>query len=213
VTFTEALLGFALLATLLTITPGLDTALVLRSAVTQGRGPAFATALGICTGALIWGVAAALGLAALFRASEVAFTILKVVGAAYLIWLGLRLIWTGLIRPRHDAEPTATVPAREGRLISARRGLLTTMLNPKVGAFYLAVLPQFLVLAIAPAAMGALLALVHVALSMIWFSALILAASAIRRFLMRRTVNRAIDGITGAALIGFGTALAFSSRH
>ena len=108
-------------------------------------------------------------------------------------------------------SPTAL--PRESVWLSARRGLLTNLLNPKVAAFYLAVLPQFLVVGVAPAAMGALLAAIHGLESMIWFTALILAASAIRGYLQRRAVVRTIDGITGTALIGFGAALAFASRH
>ncbi|MDQ4039076.1 MAG: LysE family transporter, partial [Actinomycetota bacterium] len=88
-TVPAAVASFALVAGLVTVTPGLDTALVLRSAVTSGRR-AYATGLGVCVGCLVWGVAAAAGLSALLVASEVAYAALRLLGGAYLLWLGLR---------------------------------------------------------------------------------------------------------------------------
>ncbi|XVU29251.1 LysE family translocator [Actinoplanes sp. CA-054009] len=144
---TTAALSFAAVCALLTITPGLDTALVLRSAVNGGRRPAFFTAAG--------------------------------------------------------------APSQSARSALAR-GALTNLLNPKVGAFYLAVLPQFIPAGAGHLTAGLLLASVHAAESMLWFTALILAAAALHRFLRTRRAQRAVDAGTGAALIGFGLKLGLS---
>ncbi len=202
-----AVLGFALVALLLTVTPGLDTALVLRAAVTRGRREASATALGVVAGVLAWGAAAAVGVSALLTASTVAYEALRIVGAGYLIWLGGRILWR-LVRSR-AAAPAGSAPAAPGGAWrSARTGLLTNLLNPKVGAFYVAVLPQFLAAGTPVLAMGVLLALVHAAMSLVWFTVLVLGAVAARRWLQRPAVSRTVEGVTGAALLGFGLRLA-----
>src|SRR3712207_3888138 len=137
-----AVLGFGLVALLLTITPGLDTALVLRAAITRGRRDAVATALGVVVGVLAWGAAAAVGVSALLTASTVAYDVLRLVGAGYLVWLGGGILGR-LVRPPAEAV-AGSAPSPGGAWRSARTGLLTNLLNPKVGAFYLSVLPQFL---------------------------------------------------------------------
>jgi threonine/homoserine/homoserine lactone efflux protein len=208
---TQAVLSFALLGALLTITPGLDTALVLRSAVTMGHRPAFATALGINVGALVWGAAAAVGVSALLTASETGYLVLRIVGAAYMLYLGTRMIIGAVRRPAGDA---AAVPEQRTPSIwnTFGRGLLTNLLNPKIGAFYVAVLPQFIPAGTSPLGGGLLLALVHDVEGLIWFTAIITGAQALRGFLARRRVQRAVDGGTGAVLIGFGVELGLSSR-
>jgi threonine/homoserine/homoserine lactone efflux protein len=207
VTLGSAVAAFALLGALLTVTPGLDTALVLRSAIAGGRGPAFATALGVCAGALIWGAAAAVGVSALLTASEVAYTALRIVGAAYMVFLGGRMIW-GAVRRRAGAAAAAEEGSARPTWWSAwARGLLTNLLNPKVGAFYVAVLPQFIPPGGSHLGVGLLLASVHVLEAMVWFTAIILGAQAFGRFFRRRSVQRAVDGGTGAVLVGFGLKL------
>ncbi|SDT71418.1 LysE family translocator [Actinoplanes derwentensis] len=208
---TGAVLSFALLGALLTITPGLDTALVLRAAITMGRGPAFATALGINVGALAWGAAAAVGASALLAASTVGYTILRVAGAAYMIFLGFRMIRDALRRDDAGAE-SVPAPVSATFWSTFGRGLLTNLLNPKVGAFYLAVLPQFVPPGADPLATGLLLALVHDVEGLLWFTLIILGAQAARGFLARRAVRRTVDAGTGAVLLGFGVRLGLSSN-
>lgn len=201
---THAVVSFALLGALLTVTPGLDTALVLRAAITMGRGPAFATAVGIGAGALTWGAAAAVGVSALLAASELAYTTLRIAGAAYLIYLGVRMIW-GAGRVGRDTPETPAATPNGWNTFG--RGYLTNLLNPKIGAFYVAVLPQFIPDGAAPLAVGLLLALIHDAEGLLWFTAIITGARALRGHLARRSVRRAVDGGTGAVLIGFGVTL------
>jgi threonine/homoserine/homoserine lactone efflux protein len=207
----HAVLSFAVLGALLTITPGLDTALVLRSAITMGRGPAFATALGINAGALIWGAAAAVGVSALLTASETGYLVLRLAGAVYMLYLGVRMI-VGALRRSGSTPVGRPVPKTPSTWNTFGRGLLTNLLNPKIGAFYVAVLPQFIPAGTSPLGMGLLLALVHDVEGLIWFTAIITGAGALRGFLARRRVQRAVDAGTGAVLVGFGVKLGLSSR-
>ncbi|PFG39579.1 threonine/homoserine/homoserine lactone efflux protein [Georgenia soli] len=201
-TVLDALLGFAVVAGLLTLVPGLDTALVLRSSLTRARPYAWATALGIATGAMVWGVAAAVGLSALLATSEVAYRVLTLAGAVYMLWLGGSMLWKsfrdGAPRATDDAPVTAGAPsARQGWLI----GVGTNLLNPKVGV---ATIPQFLPDGASPLLMGALLAGVHGALSLTWFAALIVGGAYARRWLADPRWLAVIDRATGLVLVAFG---------
>lgn len=121
------MLAFIAAASLLTVTPGVDTAIVLRTATLEGRRQAVLAAAGICLGCLAWGVAVSLGLGALLQASELAYTLVKFAGAAYLIWLGSHL----LFKPRasFDAGTLEAPSAASGQAFW--RGLLTNLLNPE----------------------------------------------------------------------------------
>ena len=216
-TVLEALLAFALVAGLLTLVPGLDTSLVLRASVARSRSYAWATAFGIATGAMIWGIAAAAGISALLTASELAYRLLTTAGAAYLLWLGASLIWKatrasaapGGLKP--DAVP-ATTPLWRGYAI----GVGTNLLNPKVGVFYIATIPQFLPPGTSPLLMGAALAAVHGVLTLLWFGLVIFGGSHAQRAITNPRTLAAIDWVTGLVLIGFGATLlteALGSSH
>jgi threonine/homoserine/homoserine lactone efflux protein len=201
-----AVWSFSLVALALTLTPGLDTALVLRAALTRGRREAAATAAGIVSGLFVWGAAAAVGVSALLTASQFAYDVLRYAGAAYLVWFGLRLL-VRAGRGTPGLDPHTGAPGSVRR--AARQGLVTNLLNPKVGVFYVALLPQFLPSGSDPLAVGLLLAGVHALLSVVWFALLIVLAAALRRWLRRPGTVRGIDGVTGATLVGFGVRLAF----
>lgn len=210
-TVTQSLVAYSLAAGLLTITPGLDTALVLRTAAIDGARSAALAGLGIVTGCLVWGSAVALGLGALLAASELAFTVLKWAGALYLFWLGLQLI----VRPRSRFELLDGRAAPVGRAHGGswlRRGLLTNLLNPKVGVFYVSFLPQFLPANVVAAPYILLLAALHAAMGLAWFAALILATRPIARLLRRPRTIRVLDRATGLVFVGFGVKLATSRR-
>ncbi|MGJ5590926.1 LysE family translocator [Micrococcus lylae] len=214
----QALLAFTGVALLLTVTPGLDMALVLRSALTRGRSHALVTGLGVCAGALVWGLAAAVGIAALLAASDLAYTALKAVGAAYLIWLGVSMIRATLRRGGQEPDPVTdmleTVPADPGPAPAAApaerlsrgflRGFTTNLLNPKVGVFYLALIPQFMAQGVPAWLMGLSLAGVHAALTLVFFAVLIAAAHAFRRLLTGTRATDWIDRVTGGVLLLFG---------
>ncbi|MFI6427678.1 LysE family translocator [Promicromonospora sp. NPDC050880] len=211
-TTAEALLLFALVAIPLTLMPGLDSALVLRTAVVSGRRHAYATALGINAGCLAWGVAAAVGATAVLAASETAYRALTLGGAAYLVWLGGRMLWSSFRPGRYDALPDAAVrspvPGRAGEERSAWRsfavGATTNLLNPKVGVFYLATIPQFLPDDVPHLLMGLLLAVEHDIIGMTWLALLIHAAGLARRWLSGRAIARATDRVTGTVLLALG---------
>ncbi|HLL31813.1 MAG TPA: LysE family translocator [Allosphingosinicella sp.] len=202
----QSLIAFTLAAALLTMTPGLDTALVLRTAAAEGARRAFAAALGICLGCLAWGLLVAVGLGVLLQASELAYLALKWVGAGYLLYLGLRLIFARRAEARSDeVEP---VPRANWFL----RGLLTNLLNPKVGAFYVSFLPQFIPAGADVPWTTLLLALIHAGLGLLWFLLLIGATRPLAGVLRRPGLVRGLDRVTGGVLIFFGLRLAFSRQ-
>ena len=207
-TVLQALVAFTVAAGLLTLTPGLDTALVLRTAAVEGPKRAGLAAVGIVGGCLAWGAAVAVGLGALLAASPLAFTGLKWVGAGYLVWLGLKLI----LKPRERFELGAAAPGASDDFTWARRGLLTNLLNPKVGVFYISFLPQFLPAGVTPAPFIFLLAAIHAVLGLIWFAGLIGATRPIAGALQKAAVIRWLDRITGGVFLAFGLRLALSRR-
>jgi threonine/homoserine/homoserine lactone efflux protein len=201
----QSLLAFTLAAALLTVTPGLDTALVLRTAAVEGPRKAFAASLGICLGCLAWGALVAVGLGMLLEASELAYLALKWIGAAYLLYLGLRLIFAR----RDEAEDRAAGPERSNWFL---RGFLTNLLNPKVGAFYVSFLPQFIPAGASVPSTTLLLAAIHSALGLLWFALLVGATRPLARLLRHPALVRGLDRATGAVLILFGLRLAFARR-
>ena len=202
-----AILGFTLTALLLTLTPGLDTALVLRTAAVEGGRKAMRAGGGIVTGVLIWGLIAALGLGAVLAVSRLAYTLLQIAGAAYLLWLGWKLI-SGALKSR-PALPADDPPLVRGERWFLR-GLLTNLLNPKVGVFYVSLLPQFVPADVPVVGFSVLLAGIHAAMGLLWFAALVLATRSLARWLRRPTVMRSLDALTGLAPMGFGLRLALS---
>ena len=207
-TVAHALLGFALVSGLLTIVPGLDTAYVLRTAISRGRGHAYAAALGINAGCLVWGVAAAVGATAVLTASETAYRALTLAGAAYMVVLGVSMVRAGS-RPRSDVVVDAP---RWSPWRTFLAGLGTNLLNPKIGVFYLATIPAFIPAGVSPLAMGVALAVVHNVIGMAWFSVIILATGYAGRWLRDARVSRITDRVTGGVLIVFGGRLALSAR-
>lgn len=208
-TVVQALLAFSVAAALLTITPGLDTALVLRTAAVEGAKRAALAATGIVTGCLAWGAAVALGLGVLLEASTLAFNILKWAGAAYLVWLGIGLI----LKPREGFELSAPVASASGDDFAwMRRGFLTNLLNPKVGVFYVSFLPQFLPQGAPAGPFIFLLAAMHAVMGLAWFAALIAATRPIAGVLQRAPVVRWLDRLTGGVFLAFGVRLALERR-
>ncbi|WP_430421301.1 LysE family translocator [Phenylobacterium sp.] len=208
-TVVQALSAYVVAAGLLTLTPGLDTALILRTAAVEGPKRAAFAALGINIGCLLWGAAVALGLGALLAASTLAFNILKWVGAAYLVWLGLNL----LLKPRESFQLTAPAGLMTGGDVAwMRRGFLTNLLNPKVGVFYVSFLPQFLPTGVQAAPFIFLLAVIHVVIGSCWSATLILATRPIAGVLQRAAVVRWLDRVTGGLFLAFGVRLALERR-
>lgn len=203
---TDNLLAFTFAAMLLTLTPGLDTALVLRTATVEGKRQALQATLGINAGCLLWGAAVAFGLGALIAVSEVAFNLLKYCGAAYLAWLGLNM----LLRPRRSLASAEADGKPAGNWFI--KGMLGNVLNPKVGIFYVSFLPQFI-----PQGQPLILwtfglVSIHVVLGLLWSMVLIGATQPLCGFLRREKVIQWMDRTTGMIFVLFAARLAFSKR-
>ncbi len=198
-------LAFLAAATLLTLTPGVDTAMVLRFAAAEGARSAMAAGVGIVLGCLVWGAVVAAGLGAVLLASPVAFLALKGAGAVYLCWLGAKLI----LRPRDKLAAPGAMGSTDVRT-ALRRGLVTNLLNPKVGVFYVTFLPQFIPAEANVAVTAFGLAAIHAGLGLIWFAVLIAATVPVGRFLRRPRVIQTLDRLTGGVFIAFGVKLALT---
>ena len=202
----HVLWSFGLVVALLTITPGVDTALVLRSAAVAGRARAWGAIIGIGTGCLAWGVLTAVGVSALLAASQVAYTIVRLAGAAYLVYLGGKLLWPAIRGHVGTAAVTTGVSDTFGA--GWRQGLFTNLLNPKVGAFYLAILPQFIPPDAPHVTWGLALAGVHDLEGIIWLGMVLMLARSLRTWLERPRVVRGIDAVVGTVIAAFGLRLA-----
>ncbi|MEL7976075.1 LysE family translocator [Isoptericola sp. F-RaC21] len=211
-TIPQALLAFALVAGLLTLVPGLDTALVLRSTVTRSRSHGFAALAGIQLGTLVWGAAAAGGAAALLAASQTAYRVLTLAGAAYMVWLGASMLWRSFRTPPAAAAEVDVPLPTGGRWRDLGLGLSTNLMNPKVGVFYVAAIPQFVPEGVNPLLMGLLLALVHCVLGSAWLSLVVLGAGWLGPRLRRSGAVRWVDRVTGGVLVLFGARLAATAR-
>ncbi|WP_327227814.1 LysE family translocator [Streptomyces platensis] len=212
----DTLWTFSLMVGLLTLTPGLDTALVLRTAALGHRRRAWGVVLGIQSGTLIWGILTSLGVTALLTASHLAYEILRWAGAAYLVWMGGRLLWASWRRsvdeapeiPGSGADVTSGSGADDSLPGGWRQGITTNLLNPKMGAFYVAVLPQFLPADTSHLAAGVLLTGIHILLAVLWAGVLIALGHVLRDRLQQPTARRYLDRLTGTVIAAFGVRLA-----
>jgi threonine/homoserine/homoserine lactone efflux protein len=196
------LAAFLGIAILVIVTPGQDTALTIRNTMLGGRPAGVGTAAGVAAGQACWTVAASIGLAALLVASEPVFVALKLVGAAYLVYLGLQAL-------RHAIRPgTRAVERTEGSPLAAprafRQGLLSNLGNPKMAIFFTSLLPQF------GSSFWSLLALglLFCALTFAWLSAYSFAVARAGDLLRRPRIRRSLDAVTGTCLVAFGIRLA-----
>ncbi|MEU1867035.1 LysE family translocator [Streptomyces gardneri] len=205
-----ALWSFALVVGLLTLTPGLDTAVILRTAALGRRTRAWGVVLGVQTGTLVWGALTSLGVTALLTASQLAYEILRWAGAAYLLWMAVRMV-RDTFRGRGEA-PEEVAGGGEADTFSGgwRQGTLTNLLNPKVGVFYVAVLPQFIPAEAPHFTTGLLLTGVHIVLGTIWSTVLIASATALGTWLRRPRSRRILDRVTGTVIGAFAVRLAVS---
>jgi threonine/homoserine/homoserine lactone efflux protein len=213
---TASLLAFLPVALLLTLIPGADTALVTRNALALGMRGARWTILGILTGCLIHATASALGLSAILATSARAYETVKLVGAAYLVWIGVQ----GIRNARDDrrADPstalgmTATAPLPRSSGHPFTQGFLTNILNPKVALFYLTFLPQFIPAGAPVLRTSLLLAMIHNALGFAWLSIYARFVDRLRSALTRPVVKAWLERVTGGALVLLGARLAWSRR-
>lgn len=224
------LVPFLLVAALIVITPGPDMALVASNALNRGRGAALATAAGVCVGLLVWTGASAAGLVAVLSTSAIAFTTVKLVGAVYLVILGVQALIGGWQARGTDAgqqkpivlgqpEPPGGRQARHRWARMPRlgrspfsQGLACNVLNPKIAVLFTSLIPQFVTPGPMAAWQSAGLAAVFVAMGLIWLTGFALTASAANGILRGPRVQRVQRLITGTALVGLGLRLAAEAR-
>lgn len=188
---------------LITVTPGADTAVVVRSAIAGGARMGIATAAGSSSGLLVWGAATALGIAAVLAASATAFTVVKLAGAAYLVWLGIQAI-----RHAGAGEAADTQAGAASRGAAFRRGLLTNLLNPKAALFFTALLPQFLSPDDPALAVSGLMTAIAATASLSGLSLYAYLVARAGDFLRRPHVRRRLDQVSGAVLVLLGLRVA-----
>lgn len=200
----EQLLAFIGISIVVVVVPGPDMALVARNVLRYGRSAGYAMSLGICAGTLGWALAAGLGVASLLATSAAAFTVLKLAGAAYLVYLGLATLRD---RGAHAAGGT------DGRAGLARhraflQGLLSALLNPKLGVFFLTLLPQFVAPGDPVTVRVLQLALVFDLIGITWLLTYSTLLGAIGDALGRPGPRRAMRWLTGTILVGLGARVA-----
>jgi threonine/homoserine/homoserine lactone efflux protein len=198
-------LAWSALAALLTITPGVDMALVARSAVSHGRAPALWATCGIVTGLLVWAAASAIGIAAILAASAGAYDALRLAGAAYLVWLGVRTFLRG---GRAAGGPAPPASGRSAYVT----GLAGNLANPKIVVFYSTVLPGFIPHGASVLGWSLLFAAIHAAMGLVWLSGYAWALDRARNLFERPRVRAVVDRVTGTVLVGLGLRLALARR-
>ncbi len=202
------LLPFLAISALLIVIPGPDTAMVTKNALVGGRRSGVLAAVGVAVGLTIWTAAAALGIAAVLRASAVAFFVLKIVGAAYLVWVGIQML-----RARDYLGVAGAGGGRSaGGARALRQGLLSDLGNPKIAVFFTSLLPQFVHGHGAAFVPLLFLGAVFAALTLVWLAAYAVAVGHASELMRRPSVRKVLDRFTGVVLIGFGVRLAFERR-
>ena len=197
--------------TLLTLTPGVDTVLVIRNTARGGFRDGALSSLGICAGLLVHAAISAVGVSVILLQSAWAFRALKLAGAAYLVWLGLASLKSAATR---DSGFSFQQKGESGRRDGARRslleGFLSNILNPKAVVFYMAFLPQFIDPSRSALAQSLFLAGLHFAIAMVWQCFLASIVDHAQALIARQGVRRVMDGATGSIMTVFGIKLALS---
>ena len=202
------LIAWVALSALLIATPGPDTALIIRNALTAGPRASTMSALGVAVGILAWAIAATLGVGVLLERSSTAFTILKLAGAVYLCYLGLRSL---LSRAPATDDAAATRKSNLGDRTAWGQGLFSNLLNPKTGAFFVTVMPQFIVPGDPTMRLVVMVAAFEVML-LAWLIAYGHVVSRLGRSGVGTRVRQVMTRLTGIVLIGLGARLAFERR-
>ncbi|NJO35876.1 MAG: LysE family translocator [Rhodospirillales bacterium] len=213
---TGSLWAFLLISIFVLVTPGPDTAVTIRNTLLGGRIAGVATAFGIALGQWIWALATSVGLVAILLASEPVFNAIRWAGAVYLVWLGVQTLRSAMAPKPGGAGPAASHASGGWPVLSAsaafRQGLLSDLGNPKMAVFFASVLPQF-----APEGQGmlsalALLGIMFSAMTLAWLTLYATVIASLGDAFRRSRTKRAIEGLMGAALVGFGVRIAYEQR-
>ena len=202
------LAAFLVLATVVIVTPGPDTALTIRNSLLGGRPAGIATALGVALGQATWSVATSVGVVALLVAAEPAFMALRIAGAVYLVALGVQGLWSAA-HSRDEIGPQVAGP-RLAPARALRQGIISNLTNPKMAVFFPSLLPQFVAAPSFVLLLG--LGLVFCLMTLVWLAGYALAIARAGNALRRPRVRRAIEAVTGLVLVAFGIRVATASR-
>lgn len=202
------LIAFIGACLLVAMVPGVSTAIIMRQTLRAGRGSGMATTLGNETGILLWALAAAFGLTALLLASQVAYDVMRVVGAVVLLVMGAQALWQS--RRASASEEPGEVAAgwRKPYLM----GVGTCLANPKAAVFALSFLPQFVPEGQNVPLTLVALALIWVVVDIVWYALVIWAVTRAKAFLGRPAVRRRLEQISGVVLIALGVRLVVEAR-
>ena len=210
----DLLLPFLVGSVLVTVIPGADMALITRQVFVGGTALAQRTIFGNLVGLLVHGVALAAGLSALLVASATAYTVVKLAGAAYLVYLGVQALLAS--RRPATAAPPAAIVAPPAALVAPRRaflqGVISTALNPKPALFFLTFLPQFVDRDAPVLPQTLTLVAIHVVVGLIWLSAYARLVHGARGLLTAPRAKAWLERTTGAVLIAFGLRVAVERR-
>lgn len=210
--FDASFWSFLVAITLLTMSPGVDTLLVIRNSSRGGVRDGVLTSLAICCGLFVHAAVSALGISIILLQSAWAFGVLKLMGAAYLVWLGLQSLASARRGAPLPIDGVSGPMSRVSMWVPLREGFLSNVLNPKTVVFYMAFLPQFIGPS-DPALIKSLwLAGIHFIIANVWQIGIALMVSSAGKWLAKRWVSRSLDGVTGTVMIAFGIKLALTQR-
>jgi threonine/homoserine/homoserine lactone efflux protein len=209
----EQLLGFAGISVVVIVTPGPDTLLTIRSTLAGARRAGIATAAGVATGQAIWSLAASIGVTAVLVASEPIFATVKVLGAIYLIYLGLVTLYRALVGTMSPAAGPAPAASGARARTAFRQGVLSNLGNPKMAVFFSSLLPQFAPATGSTIAVLLALGLLFCLMTLTWLVAYALVVARAGDVLRRSGVKRAIEALTGAVLAALGLGLLLEPRR
>jgi threonine/homoserine/homoserine lactone efflux protein len=209
-----AVAAFSLAAALIVLLPGPDTLVVVRELLRDGRARAAQTVAGVLSGLSVWVIAAALGLSALLRASQAGYIVLKIAGAAYLIWLGVQSLRMRRLTGAAERGAPTVGPGASGsmrkRLLGRGfvAGFATDLLNPKVGVFFVTFLPGFVPHGYSVVGLSLLFGAIFILETALYFTVLLAVAKPVTRWMADHRIRRRMDTATGVVLIGLGVRLA-----
>ncbi len=200
------ILGFIFVALLLVISPGPNGLLIAKTVPTSGKGAGFANIAGFLAAFYLHGSLSILGISVILTQSAEAFMIIKILGAMYLFWIGIKALISAY---RHSETITDIKPTSKNKTLatSCLEGFLTNALNPKVSMFYLAAFPQFIPAGDNAVAYAFLLVTIHSIMNMAWFSSMVILFSRLTTAAKNQTFQRWLKGVTGVVFVGFGAKL------
>ncbi len=205
----ELFWAYLVAITLLTVTPGVDTLLVMRNTGRGGLADGCVTSVGICSGLFLHATLSALGISILLVETVWAFSVLKWAGACYLVWLGIGSLRQAITRGSEPGRPEQpALRRRVARRQSFREGLLSNVLNPKTALFYMALLPQFVDPAGSVLQQSMVLAGVHFAVAMVWQCGLAWVVVRFRGLGASAWLKRTLNALTGGFFVAMGAKLA-----